>query len=131
MESIGIREDGLALLLLLVRKSVAAHQFVYYRVGLGQLAALNQLDALLYQHLLVYLIGEHLFQIAKDRQQEGARLPEVGLGRGRRRDRGAGGHDHPMQVGRPVGEGALRVVAAVAFHEVLTQRSVTLHSCVL
>lgn len=87
MERVGIGKDGLALLLLLVRKGIAAHQFIDDGVGLGQLPALDQFYALLYQHFLVYLFGEHLFQIAEDGQQKGACLPEVGLrlGWGRRR----------------------------------------------
>lgn len=122
MERVGIGKDGLALLLLLVRKSIAAHQLIDDGVGLGQLPALYQFYALLYQHLFVYLFWEHLFQIAEDGQQEGTSLPEVGFSWcwGRRRHWCAGGHDHSMQIGRAVGEGTLSIVATVSLHEVLT-----------
>jgi hypothetical protein len=48
VESVSVGKNRLALLLLLIRKSIATYQLVYYLVSLRQLSTLHQLDTLLY-----------------------------------------------------------------------------------
>ena len=77
MKRVGIIEDGLALLLLLLSQGVALYQLVYDLVGLRKVPRPDELRSFLDQNLLRHLIGKDLFQVLENGLEELPSLPVV------------------------------------------------------
>lgn len=126
MQCVGILQNCLALLALVVSQRRTFHNFCYYFIGLRQVLLLDKFHSLFKELLFVFFLGENNLQTFEYRVEE---LPSIAIFSLHRRL--SHFYGDLMHVIEPMSEGTKLGIAAVSIHEVLTKQGRTLQSVVL